>query len=85
MLALNSLDMSGNFNFYGGCGLASNGTFAPPPPGQNPFQGGANNWTLNVQGDCTGNANKCDLSGEVKSYSYNTEPRFLSRQRSIIS
>ena len=27
LLALNQLDMSGNFNFYGGCGLASNGTF----------------------------------------------------------
>ena len=72
MLALSSLDMSGNFNFYGGCGLASNGTFDPPPSGQNPFQGGPNNWSLNVQGDCTGNANKCNLSGEVKSYSYNT-------------
>ena len=72
MLALNSLDMSGNFNFSGGCGLASNGTFAPPPSGQNPFQGGADNWSLSVQGDCTGNANKCDLSGKVKSYSYNT-------------
>ena len=27
MLALNQLNMNGNFNFYGGCGLASNGTF----------------------------------------------------------
>ena len=77
--------MSGNFNLSGGCGLASNGTFAPPPAGQNPFQGGPDNWSLNVQGDCTGNANKCNLSGEVKSYSYNTGTPVLSRQRSIIS
>ena len=72
MLALNSLDMSGNFNFSGGCGLASNGTFDPPPPGQNPFLGDARDWSLNVQGNCNGNANKCDLSGKVNPYSYNT-------------
>ena len=72
ILGLNSLDMSGNTNFYGGCGLASNGTFAPPPSGHNPFHGGANNWTLSVEGDCTGNANKCNLSGEVQSYKYDT-------------
>jgi Flp pilus assembly protein TadG len=72
MLALTSLDISGSTGFGGGCGMASNGTFAPPPAGQNPFSGNPNNWTVSAAGACTGNANKCNLSGEVKSYSYNT-------------
>jgi Flp pilus assembly protein TadG len=71
-LATESLDMSGSTSFGGGCGFASNGTFAPPPAGQNPFSGDANNWSVSAAGACTGNANKCNLSGEVKSYSYNT-------------
>jgi hypothetical protein len=49
-----------------------NGTFAPPPAGQNPFLGDPNQWSVTAAGACTGNANKCNLSGEVKSYSYNT-------------
>jgi Flp pilus assembly protein TadG len=71
-LATESLDMSGSTSFGGGCGFASNGTFAPPPAGQNPFSGDPNNWSVTAAGACTGNANKCNLSGEVKSYSYNT-------------
>ena len=39
MLALNELNMSGNFNFCGGCGLASNGTFDPPPSGAKSIPG----------------------------------------------
>ena len=72
MLGLSELNMNGNVNFYGGCGLASNGTFDAPPSGQHPFQGGPNNWTVTVEGACNGNTGKCDLSGEVKSYTYNT-------------
>jgi Flp pilus assembly protein TadG len=72
MLGLTSLDISGSTDFGGGCGMASNGTFAPPPAGQNPFSGNPNNWSVTAAGACTGNANKCNLSGEVKSYSYNT-------------
>jgi Flp pilus assembly protein TadG len=72
MLGLTSLDMSGNFSFSGGCGMSSNGTFAPPPPGHNPFLGSPYNWSVTAAGACTGNAQKCNLSGEVTSYTYNT-------------
>src|SRR5262245_15482736 len=72
MIATTSLDISGSTGFSGGCGMASNGTFNPPPAGQNPFLGDPNNWSVAAAGACTGNANKCNLSGEVNSSSYNT-------------
>jgi Flp pilus assembly protein TadG len=74
-LARTNLDISGNAIFYGGCGLASNGTLNPPPAGQNPFSvppGGQNTWTVRAAGNCTGNANKCNLDGEVAAYNYST-------------
>jgi Flp pilus assembly protein TadG len=72
IFALTSLDISGSTAFSGGCNMTSNGTFAPPPAGQNPFTGDPNNWTVSAAGACTGNVQKCNLSGEVRSYSYNT-------------
>jgi Flp pilus assembly protein TadG len=75
MLALQDLSFSsGSTTFSGGCGLASNGTFDPAPSGNGhiTFQGSPDNWAVTASGACTGNANKCDLTGEVKSYSYNT-------------
>jgi Flp pilus assembly protein TadG len=73
-LALESLDISGSTGFSGKCGLMSNGTVNPPPPGQNPFLGGPNNWTVGAANGCTGNANGCNLSGKVQSYSYSMLP-----------
>jgi Flp pilus assembly protein TadG len=74
-LALTKLDLSGNSSLDGNCGLASNGTFAPPPAGQDPFDvptGSKNIWTVQAKGDCTGNDNKCNLGGNVQSYQYDT-------------
>jgi Flp pilus assembly protein TadG len=70
-LARTNLDFRGNFTFYGGCGLVSNGTVDAPPPGQNPFYvppGGENTWTMWAAGACN-KTNKCsNLEGEVASY-----------------
>jgi Flp pilus assembly protein TadG len=73
-LALSQLTISGSSTLTGPCGLVSNGTVNPPPPGQNPFLGGPNNWTLVAANGCTGNANGCNLNGEVQSYSYSAQP-----------
>ena len=62
-LALEKLAISGSSTLNGKCGLMSNGTVDPPPPGQNPFLGGPNNWTVGAANGCTGNANGCNLSG----------------------
>jgi Flp pilus assembly protein TadG len=72
-LALSDLEISGSNTLSGACGLMSNGTVNPPPPGQNPFLGGPSNWTLMGVGGCTGNANGCNLNGEVQSYSYSAQ------------
>jgi hypothetical protein len=72
--ALTQLAISGSNTLNGPCGLMSNGTVNPPPPGQNPFLGGPNGWTLGAVNGCTGNANGCNLNGEVQSYSYSAQP-----------
>jgi Flp pilus assembly protein TadG len=71
-LALSKLAISGSSTLNGPCGLMSNGTINPPPPGQNPFLGGPRGWTVVAAGPngCTGNVNGCNLNGEVQSYSY---------------
>jgi Flp pilus assembly protein TadG len=74
MLALSQLIISGSSTLNGKCGLASNGTVNPPPPGHNPFLGGPDNWTVVAANGCTGNANGCNLNGEVQSYSYSAQP-----------
>jgi hypothetical protein len=78
-LARTDFAISGNATLYGGCGLASNGTLNPPPPGQvntTPFvvpPGGQNTWTVRAAGACTGNSNGCNnLSAEVVSAAYST-------------
>jgi len=72
--ALTQLAISGSNTLNGPCGLMSNGTVNPPPPGQNPFVGGPNGWSLGAVNGCTGNANGCNLNGEVQSYSYSAQP-----------
>jgi Flp pilus assembly protein TadG len=73
-LALQQLTIGGSNTLNGKCGLGSNGTFNPPPAGQNPFQGGPSNWTVVAANGCTGNAQQCNLSGEVQWYSYSARP-----------
>ena len=73
-LALEELNIGGSSTFAGKCGLMSNGKVDPPPPGQNPFLGGPNNWTVGAADGCTGNANACNLSGKVQSYGYTMPP-----------
>jgi hypothetical protein len=58
----------GTTRLDGGCSLASNGTFSPPPGGQFTFTGGP--WSVVASGGCTSNDGRCDLSAKLQSFNY---------------